>query len=383
LALGDTPLDDGIASILDGISRDDIGRVASGTLGRDVNVVGQLTYAEITTPHAEARTVGIVKVAGQSSGGPWSSVVKLLDMAVAAEHRFVGVTQPETEELLYEGRYLADRNGGFRPARCYLISRPLPSLKLLWLEDLTSAASPPFSLDQLREMAGHFGAWNGAIALEPPEFGFPLLRNAFAHRFRSWSFEMKLGQLMEHADHPLVRDLYRDHPLNVLADFAVAMERLLAWGEGHPGTLAFGDCSVGNLFHRPGETIGIDWASLTLDPMGVDAGCSIGSSITWGRDFVSVAQRERELFDCYLTGLADAGWRGNLDDVRRGYFCLFGFYVGATLTNPLNVMGADKFLARSFLEKRYGMPMEELPAAAAPIVDLVPAWTREIDSLLR
>lgn len=231
-------------------------------------------------------------------------------------------------------------------------------------------------------MAAHFGAWNGASAARPPDFAFPLLRNAFGHRFRGWTAPTKLQQFDENRDHPVVRAMYRDRPIAVLADLVDAMNRLIAWGEARPGTLAFGDCSAGNLFHRPGETIGVDWASLTIDPTGVDAGCFIGSSITWGRDFVAVAQRERELFDSYVRGLESVGWRGEVDDIRRGYFCLFGFYTMATLTMPLNVIGADKFLARSFLEKRYGIAMEEIPAAASPIVDLVPGWTAEINRLL-
>lgn len=375
-------MDERIASILEGIARDDIATVARRVIGTDVSVTGDLSYTEITTPHAENRTIGIVKVAGGSSGGPWSSVVKLLDMSVGAEPRFAGVTQPETEELVYEQRYLVGRTGGLRTARCYLISRPASSIKLLWLEDLTEADAPPFSLHQLHEIAGHFGAWNGDSAANPPAFAFPPLRNAFGHRFRGWSPPTKLQQLDQHRDHPIVRAMYRDWSIAVLADLVDAMNRLIAWGEARPGTLAFGDCSAGNLFHRPGETIAVDWASLTLDPTGVDAGCVIGSSITWGRDFVAVAQREREVFDSYMRGLESVDWRGNKDDIRRGYFCLFGFYVMATLTNPLNVIGADKFLARSFFEKRYGMAMEDIPAAASAIVDLVPGWTAEINRLL-
>jgi hypothetical protein len=343
---------------------------------------GPLSYAEITTPHAEERTVAIVKVSGRARGKPWSSVVKVLDMSLPAQPRFEGVTAPETEEVVYEEGYFSSSGGGLRAARCYMISRPTPVMKLLWLEDLTSATGPPFGPDALSEMAGHFGTWNGRHARQLPDLKFPLLRNAFESRFRRWSFETKLKQLAEFDDNQIVRMMYRDRQLSVAADFIDAMSRLARWGQTASATLAYGDCSAGNLFHRPGETIGIDWASLTLDPTGVDAGCLIGSSITWGRNFVQVAQIERQLFETYLDGLEESGWAGDPRDIRRGYFCLFGFYVGATLTIPVNVLGADQFLARSYLEKRYGMAMEEIPEAAAEIVDLAPALTREINALL-
>jgi hypothetical protein len=374
-------MDERIETLLTEIDRGDLAKVAAQVLGASVEDAGPLSYTEITTPHAEKRTVAIVKVAGRAHGQPWSSVVKVLDMSVPAQPRFAGVTAPETEEIVYEEGYFSGGTG-LRAARCYLISRPSSTLKLLWLEDLTSALGPPFGLAPLTEMARHFGAWNGRHARHVPELKLPLLRNAFGFRFASWSFEKKLEQLDEFRDHKAVRGMYRDHPLSVAADFLDAVSRLVKWGQTVPGTLAYGDCSAGNLFYRPGETIGIDWASLTIDPTGVDAGCLIGSSTTWGREFVAVARSERQLFESYCEGLEESGWTAGHDDIRRGYFCLFGFYLGATLTMPINIVGADQFLARGYLEKRYGMSVEEIPEAAGGIVDLAPELTREINTLL-
>ena len=374
-------MDERIVGILERIETLEMARIASGALGFQVTDAGPLTYSEISTPHAEGRTVAIIKVEGDAGGRKWSSVVKVLDMALPPTARFAGFTHPETEEIVYEEGYFVDARG-LRPARCYAISRPLEAIKLLWLEDLTAAAGAPFSLAQLGEMAQHFGAWNGENAQRPPTFKFPLLRNAYAHRFAGWGFETKLTQMQEYWEHPAVRAMYRDHPLSILVEFCEAMAALARWGQQQPGSLAFGDCSAGNLFYRAGETIGIDWASLTLDPTGVDAGCLIGSSITWGRDFLVVAQNERDLFRSYLQGLRASGFKGDDNAVRLGYFCLFGFYVAATMGLSTSVVGADTFLARSYLEKRYGMPMEEIPAAAAPIVDMAPAFTSEIKALL-
>ena len=56
----------------------------------------------------------------------------------------------------------------------------------------------------------------------------------------------------------------------------------------------------------------------------------IGSAITRGRDFASVARHERALFDSYLDGLTASGWIGDRDDVRRAYFVHYGYYL---LTN--------------------------------------------------
>ncbi len=68
----------------------------------------------------------------------------------------------------------------------------------------------------------------------------------------------------------------------------------------------------------------MDWASFTLDPLGVDAGSMIGSAITWGRRAMDVARNEGTLFEGYLDGLRAAGRRGERDTVRRGYLLHYG-----------------------------------------------------------
>ena len=375
-------MDDRISAIIDGISLSDISRVASGALGELVNVTSRPACTEIMSPHAEARTIAIVKVAGVAVGRRWSSVVKILDMSVAVNPRLVGSTAPETEEIVYEERYFADRASGLRPARCYLVSRPTPHLKLLWLEDLTGAVGAPFNLEQLQQMSRQFGAWNGECLERPPVLKFQLLRETFLHRFRTWDFPTRVEQLAAMWDVPAVRAMYGDAPLSVAADLVQAVARLVARGATMPGSLAYGDCSAGNLFFLGGRTIGIDWASLTHEATGVDAGCLIGSSITWGRDFATKLAHERELFDCYVEGLRSSNWTGEVDTVRLGYFCQFGFYLCASLMLPINLSGTDTFLSGSFFEKRYGMPIAEIPERARPIVDLAPDFTREIDALL-
>ena len=375
-------MDDRIRAIIDGIDLADIGRVASAVLGEFVNVTSRPDCTEITSPHAEARTIAIVKVAGVAAEHPWSSVVKILDMSVPTNPRLVGSTAPETEEIVYEERYFAERPSGLRPARCYLVSRPAPHLKLLWLEDLTVAVGSPFDLNQLREMSRQFGAWNGECAERPPVFKFPLLRETFVHRYRTWDFPTKVKQLAAMWNTPAARTMYRDTPISVVAELVEAVGRVVERGATMPGSLAYGDCSAGNLFFLDGRTIGIDWASLTLEPIGVDAGCLIGSSITWGRGFATNARHERELFDCYVEGLRASSWAGDVDALRIGYFCQFGFYLCASLTLPINLNGTDNFLSGSFFEKRYGMPIAEIPEQARPIVDLAPNFTREMHALL-
>lgn len=154
-------MDERLASILQMFGRDEIAAAAAGALG--IHMVlhpGQLTYAEINKPHADARTIGIVRVAGTASvqvgaARAWSSVLKLVDVAVESFNN--SATSPDNEELVYQRGIFAGNRLKFHPARCFHISHPAESVKALWLEDLTNAKGAPFEIGELAQMLRHLG----------------------------------------------------------------------------------------------------------------------------------------------------------------------------------------------------------------------------------
>ena len=72
-----------------------------------------------------------------------------------------------------------------------------------------------------------------------------------------------------------------------------------------PHAISFSDAPIGNFFCRPDETVAIDWSGVSIDPLGADGGCVVGSALTWGRMFADVAASERELFESYAEGMAE------------------------------------------------------------------------------
>jgi len=372
-------MDERLASILASIPVHELARVAEGALGTaGVAIDGSPKFTEITNPHAEDRTIGIVKIAGTASGQRWSAVAKLVDLAVPAPPRLKG-TAPEHEETVYEQGYFSGDGRPFRPARCYLVSRPSPHLKVIWLEDLTGARGPPFSLDQIAQIARHLGEWNGHQAALPQAVSFPIGRDCYALRFLSWDHAAFGARLRNLEEHPTVHALYRHHPTGMAATFLSLMETLLARAATHPHSLAFGDCSAGNLFYLPDETVAIDWASLTDDPLGVDGGCSVGSCTTWGPDYALVVRHERELFEMYLAGLRSSGWQFDPRDVRRAAFGQLGHYLLNLMTMPVMVVDG---MHRAFLEKRFGLQLEEIPERGAVAIDMMPSYIEELQDLL-
>lgn len=373
-------MDERLQLVLRNVPIHELSRVAAGALGvADATIDAPPDLTEITTPHAEDRTIGIVKVSGTAAGRAWTSVAKLVDLGVPAPARLMGVTAPENEELVYEEGYFVGEGLPLRPAHCYFVSRPTPLLKVIWLEDLTEAKGPPFSLDEIAQIARHFGEWNGRQAAQPPTLNFPVGRDCYVMRFRGWDHATFLKRLRELETHPAVRAMYRHHSLDMAATFVGLMERLLERSATQPHSLAFGDCSAGNLFCLPGETVAIDWASLTDDPLGVDGGCSVGSCTTWGTGYAEVVTHERELFEHYLAGLRSSGWRFDTRDVRRAAFGHLGHYLTNLLTMPVIV--ADG-MHRTFLEKRFGMPLEAMPERGVAAIDAMPSYIDELRELL-
>jgi hypothetical protein len=375
-------MDDRTTRVLAAVSDETLAKVAAGALGvPEAHLDGAPEFTEIRKPHAEDRTIAIVRVAGTAGGQAWSSVIKLVDLAIPAAERVVGLTLPENEELVYERRLFVEENLPFRPARCYAVTRPEGQLKLLWLEDLTGARGSPFALEQIAQMASHIGEWNGRHSGPLPALGIPIGRDAFVRRITGWNFGQRFAELDRYREHPFVRSTFRGSEPGILHSLLATTNRLIDRVLGARHALAFGDCSAGNLFHLPTQTVAIDWASLTDDPTGVDGGCFIGSNFSWGRDFMDVVRAERELFDAYLGGLRQGGWSGDPLDIRRaGLAQMAGYLLVTSITPSMLVAGSDWL--QSFLEGRFGLPTEEICARLSDLVAMVPRFTDEIEALL-
>ena len=179
--------------------------------------------------------------------------------------------------------------------------------------------------------------------------------------------------------HRYVHDAFRDVPFEAFDELLLLAERLNSKTAGQPTSLCFGDCNVGNLFAGTGETVAVDWASLTLDPVGVDAGCMIGSAISWGPQCAAVAREERGLFDTYFGALSAAGLRAAAADVRRSYFGHYAYYVCFCAAMPALLI--DQVFPVPLLEQRFGAPADEIPDLVAGVIAKIPSYVEEMRRL--
>lgn len=369
-----------IAALLRRTSVRELAAIAASAAGVEgARLVGDTMAHVLPTANNDRRTLGIVHISGIVEGrgnAPWSAVAKVIDLGVPPASTNTWV-RPANEVAVYRDGCFAGIDLGFRPARCHGITSPEPAVTILWLEDLTGAGQAPFDLGQLARMARDLGTWNGANALAPPSLPFTPPSDSIISRWDEWDYDGELG-LMRQSQHerPTV-DMYRGRPVEPAFALRNALLRLNPRAAREPHVLCFGDCNIGNLLLTPAHTVAVDWAGLTNDPLGVDAGSLIGSAITSGRHFVEVLRHERELFDCYFDGLMASGWRGDRQSVLRGYLLHFGLYLLATAIGPITLRRFD----RTRVERRMQAGWDELGALSAGVVDLIPRYVEELPAL--
>jgi hypothetical protein len=376
-------VDERLQAILAGIGRNEIAEVAANAIGGSVAVadVGAVSYEEIRRPHSDPRTIGIVRVSGTATAGggaprPWSAVTKLVDLKVP---NTLGTSvDPENEVRVYEGGCFANLGLRLRPAACYHVSRPREGLTILWLEDLTGTDSAPFSLDALSEMARHLGQWNAAMAAAPPVLGFGVGQDFQWASSHAFNFPQRIDALKAISNEPIVRAMYARRSLTLAAELVSAYGLLIERSLRLPHFLALADCPIGNFFHRPGETIAIDWAGLGNEPVGSDGGRFIGSATTWGRGFAEVVRHERHLFDSYFEGQRDGGSRESRGVLRAGYLSEAAYYLCTIVTLPTLFAGPLAKLPLEFFERRLEMPVEAFGDAFAEVIELLPPYIDEM-----
>jgi len=179
-----------------------------------------------------------------------------------------------------------------------------------------------------------------------------------------------------------VREVYQDTPLQSVAECASLANK--GFDRAHSVThgLTFGDSHARNMFPSETETVGIAWAALGNDPVGVDIGVLIGSGMSFGvKQARMVAPAERDIYDSYVKGLRGTGWDGDMDHLRIGFFGQFAGYMLAISTSVANLSTYEGD-RREWVEKRFGVPVDEIPSQMAPAIALLPKYVEELEQLL-
>ena len=276
-------------------------------------------------------TLGIFLLSGEahSASGKraWSVVAKVMDLAGTSWPS--AYMSPLSEIRAYESGLLsaigAEVGSGqtLRAARHFGTSTVEGLGTILWIEDLSAAAPPPWDDQSYAEVGKHLGHFNANWELNKPSRQSWFLDDGFASRVSAGI--SKWDSMSQFTNDPLVRRAAPPDVVEDLLTLSKKMPAVIVLINAGPRPLSHIDAQPRNLFPLPlesggFETVTIDWASVGYAPLGTDPAQVVGSSLTWCEIEPGHGVRlHEEVLAGYVKGLSEFGWNGDIELVRVAY----------------------------------------------------------------
>ena len=189
----------------------------------------------------------------------------------------------------------------------------------LWLEDVAGPSGFAFSVARLERFAHELGVaqarWAGRV---PPVTELPWLSRGWLRQYLSQGPGANVHVRDEDWDDPVAQVWPTEvrTSLRGLWDWRLtALEQV----ESLPRTLCHLDCWPANLIEDSnGTSVLLDWAFVGEGAIGEDPANLIIDSVTDGlMDAALLPEIAEAVIAGYIKGLADGGWSGSADEVRR------------------------------------------------------------------
>jgi hypothetical protein len=310
-----------------------------------------------------ARLSGEARIPGQDDRRSWSlyfKVARKVGRGVTSN-----IADPyQREALFYKSGYFDDLPGAASAPQCLDVLEPEGDVPWVFLEEVEGSTHEKWPISRYGIAARHLGHLHGGFLTDRP-----LPKETWANRseWLVWQREEAPARCTEALDRACTHALssrFYENTLGMRAwDF---LNKNKAFSDALcslPVTLIHGDMHRNNLIARDDgeneETIFIDWDASGIAQMGIDTGTLIGTSAIFNPPLVASLLDFVELvFESYLAGLRDAGWKGPKAVVRFaivGYIaCIFGMGAPPTLDRVLNEE------SRSGMEQWWNRPAEEI-----------------------
>ena len=313
---------------------------------------------------------------------PWSIILKGF-APVADRDDPAHIDYWKREWLLYGSGLLEALPAGLRAPRCYACDESTDGTVWLWLEHVREDGERAWPPARWALGARHLGQFNGAYLAGQPLPRAPWLDG---RRLRTWVERHRplVAQIAAAPHNPDVRQWWPQPVVDAILRLWEERDVFCATLERLPQTFCHGDAIRRNLLARRGadgseETVGIDWEYAGRYAVGEE----VGQTLSVASAFFDVAPAglpslDEALFVSYLTGLRDAGWRGDPQPVR------FAYAAHAALRNAFNAVGASvpDDARRAAAQQNYGYPWEELAERRAVLRPFLLARAEEARRLL-
>jgi len=293
--------------------------------------------------HRGLSTAPVFRCAGtaqdRGATAPWSVILKVVHPEPDRDDP-LGFYYWKREVLAYQSGLLADLPGGVAAPRCFGVVEQPGGEFWLWLEEVNDDIGPQWPLEHYGVVARHLGQFNGAYLAGRPIPSAPWLSRGWLRQYVARAAP-GIERLRNSLEHPQVRRAFPpDHAQATLRLWA-ERETVFEVLNRLPHTLCHFDAFRRNLFTRRGAdgrdwTVAIDWAFAGRGAIGEEIVILIPMSIFYGHEHLGDRMHlldrtpylNQIVFDGYLEGLHDAGWRGDARTARLGYVAASALRMG-------------------------------------------------------
>jgi hypothetical protein len=331
-------------TLLESIDRATLTPLVRQALGIETVDVADHEYREIRERAGGAEGVYRFTGSGCDRGEtiPWSLILKIVRFAPDRDDP-ADCAYWKREVLAYQSGLVDDLPGGLAAPRCFGVVEQPGGQFWLWLEEVRDDIGPRWPLEHYGVVARHLGQFNGAYVMGKAIPCEPWLsRDWLRVHFSATRPGVASGiaRLREAFQRPLVHSVYPPSIAESVFRLWTQRDALLDALDRLPQTFCHMDAFRRNLFARQsadgrGQTVAIDWSYVGTGAIGEEIGALVGMSLLW--EFQEIGwdrapELDRIVFDGYLEGLREAGWRGDPRLARSGYTVASALRCGVVYT---------------------------------------------------
>jgi hypothetical protein len=323
----------------------------------------------------------------QGQAIPWSTILKAIrPVPDRDDPSHFGYWKREV--LAYQSGLLDDLPGGLAAPRCFGVCEQPGGEFWIWMEDVKDDLGPRWPLKQYGVAARHLGQFNGAYLIGCPIPSDPSLSKGWLRSLLAQpGAAAGIDQLRDSLEHPLVRRVYPPDGAEGFFRLWAEREAFLDALDRLPHAFCHLDAFRRNLFARHSseggyQTVAVDWAFAGTGAIGEEIVPLVVATLGFLEvEMEKALELDAIVFDGYLEGLRDAGWRGDRQVVR------LGFTAGAALRYGVAYAGTDISSLvdegqHARWEQVYGRPMEQVAELWEGGYSILLGWAEEARGLL-
>lgn len=227
------------------------------------------------------------------------------------------------EVEVYRSGFADSIPGNLFVPKCYRLEQPTENVCWLWLEYVEQTTPDNWDDAAFIRAARYLGQLNGGY-LQTNPVPVQAWMSQDWHRRNLKQIAPAFENFKTAMNHPLYQQGFPADSHTSILDMWDKQERYLVALDNVPQTICHYDAFRNNLLVHHDEIAIIDWTFVGVGPLGSDIATMLWVSFVF--NCLNAARMDslyEPVFESYLAGLQDAGWDGDVKQVRLGYAVSF------------------------------------------------------------